>query len=71
MEEGEVLEQPRHPIKISTKLYQGAHIPDVDATLMEEDLDSPVADNVAIEAAANVTPFKFVFSASADSQKET
>ena len=60
MEEWEVLEQPRHPIKISTKLYQGAHIPDVDATLMEEDPDSPVADNVATDAAANVTPFKFL-----------
>ena len=27
---------------------------------MEEDPDSPVADNVATDAAANVTPFKFL-----------
>ena len=60
MEEGEVLEQPRHPIKISTKLYQGAHISDVDDNLMEEDPDSPVADTVATDAAANVTPFRFL-----------
>ena len=60
MEEGEVLEQPRHPIKISTKLYQGAHIPDVDDNLMEEDPDSLVADTVATDVAANVTPFKFL-----------
>ena len=60
MEEGEVLEQPRHPIKISTKLYQGAHIPNVDTDLMEEDHDSPVVDNVTTDVAANVTPFKFL-----------
>ena len=60
MEEEEVLEQPRHPIKISTKLYQGAHIPDVDANLMEEDPDSPIVDTVATDDAANVTPFKFL-----------
>ena len=59
MEEGEVLEQPRHPIKISTKLYQGAHIPDVDDNLMEEEPDSPVADPVATDA-ANVTSFQFL-----------
>ena len=60
MEEGEVLEQPRHLIKISTKLYQGAHIPDVDDNLMEENPDSPVANTVATDAVANVTPFKFL-----------
>ena len=60
MEEGKVLEQPRHPLKISTKLYQGAQIPNVDNDLMEEDSDSPVANNVATNAAANVTPFKFL-----------
>ena len=38
---------------------------------MEEDPDSPVADTVATDAAANVTPFKFVFSACANSEKET
>ena len=54
------MEQPRHPIKISTKLYQGAHIPDVDNDLMEKDLDSSVANNVATNAAVNVTPFKFL-----------
>ena len=27
---------------------------------MEEDPDSPVVDNVAIDAAANVTPFNFL-----------
>ena len=62
MEEGEVLEQSRHPIKISTKLYQSAHIPDVDNDLMEEDLGSLVADNVATNVVANVTPFKFLSS---------
>ena len=62
MEEWEVLEQPRNPIKISTKLYQGAHIPDVDNDLMEEDLGSLVADNVVTNVVANVTPFKFLFS---------
>ena len=60
MKKGEVMKQPWHPIKISTKLYQGAHIPNVDATLMEKDPDSLVADNVAIDATANVTPFKFL-----------
>ena len=62
MEEGEVLEQPRNPIKISTKLYQSAHIPDVDNDLMEEDLGSLIADNVATNVVANVTPFKFLSS---------
>ena len=60
MEEGEVLKKPQNPIKISTKLYQGAYIPNVDATLMKEDHDSLVVDNVATNAAANVTPFKFL-----------
>ena len=62
MEEREVLEQPWRPIKIFTKLYQGAHILDVDNEVLEKDLDFLVANDVATNASSNVTPFHFLSS---------
>ena len=57
------MEQPQHPIKISTKLYQGAHIPDVDNEELEEDPGSPITKDVATDVTTvNVTPLNFLSS---------
>ena len=41
------LELPRKPLKISTKVYNGAHVQDVGNEKVENDSNSLIATNVA------------------------
>ena len=52
LDKGEVLEEPRKPLKISIKVYTSSHVQDMDNDDVKEDPGSLISEDVAIEPSA-------------------